>query len=95
MLPRQIGGEQMAASQVEAELATMSQPLPNEVRALWVVKQPVRGVFDLERSKAQLKVAQRVFRNWIILHRPIAALMYVLSFVHVALAYMFTPSLGG
>lgn len=35
----------------------------------------------------------RVFRLWIVLHRPIAAAMFLLSFVHVALALMFSPSL--
>jgi len=48
----------------------------------------------LERSGAVLAVSQRFFRNWIILHRPIAAIMYVLSVVHVLLSYMFTPTLG-
>jgi uncharacterized membrane protein HdeD (DUF308 family) len=37
---------------------------------------------------------EKIFRRWIVLHRPIAAIMYVLSAVHVALSYMFTPSLG-
>ena len=38
---------------------------------------------------------QRVFSSWIVLHRPLAAAMFLLAFVHIALAYMFTPSLGG
>ena len=38
---------------------------------------------------------QRVFALWIILHRPLAAGMYVLAFMHVALSYMFTPTLAG
>ena len=63
--------------------------LPEEQHAL------AHRRLTLERRKIGLRVAQRIFHNWIILHRPIAALMYVLSFVHVMLAYMFTPSLGG
>lgn len=35
-----------------------------------------------------------IFRRWIILHRPLAGILYVLSVVHVILAYMFTPALG-
>jgi len=37
---------------------------------------------------------QRVFAAWILLHRPLAAGMFLLAALHVALAYMFTPSLG-
>ena len=127
LLPRQIGGEQMAAREVEAELSAMEAPLPEAVVELWSKLPPPRTFANLmnakratraalktlasldldeevralahrrvllERRKVQLTMAQRIFRNWIILHRPIAALMYVLSFVHVALAYMFSPSLG-
>lgn len=47
----------------------------------------------LERHKAALAVTQRVFRYWILLHRPIAAILYVLSALHLLLAIMFTPSL--
>ncbi len=38
--------------------------------------------------------AQRFFRWWIILHRPLSAVMYILSILHVILTYMFTPSLA-
>jgi hypothetical protein len=47
----------------------------------------------LEWQKAVLGGAQGIFRAWILLHRPLALAMYFLSFVHVALALMFTPSL--
>lgn len=47
----------------------------------------------LERRRAALATAQRAFRNWIFLHRPLAAALYVLSIVHVLLAYMFSPAL--
>lgn len=49
----------------------------------------------LERKKRALTYTQRVFWWWIVLHRPIAIAMYILSVVHVLLAYMFTPSLTG
>ena len=48
----------------------------------------------LERQRAVLHSAQGVFRYWIILHRPMAGILYVLSAMHVVLSYMFTPSLG-
>lgn len=69
----------------ERKLATMG--LPPDVYAL--ASRRVR----LERQKAALHVTQRVFRWWIVLHRPIAAMMYVLSAMHLVLALMFTPSL--
>jgi hypothetical protein len=36
----------------------------------------------------------RIFGSWIVLHRPLAAGMFVLAALHIVLAYMFTPSLG-
>ncbi|MEL6345246.1 MAG: hypothetical protein AAFV53_19220 [Myxococcota bacterium] len=59
-------------------------------RALALAKRKVR----LMRQRAVLRSTQRLFRYWIVLHRPLAGAMYVLSLVHVALAYMFSPSLG-
>ena len=47
----------------------------------------------LEWQKAVLGGAQGIFRLWILLHRPLAIAMYFLSAVHMALAFMFTPSL--
>lgn len=38
---------------------------------------------------------QRLFATWILLHRPLAAAMYVLAAMHVTLSYMFAASLGG
>lgn len=45
----------------------------------------------LEHQKASLQYAQRIFRWWILLHRPVAAAMYLLSFVHVILSLAFSP----
>lgn len=39
--------------------------------------------------------SQRLFATWILLHRPLAAGMYVLAAMHIALSYMFSPGLGG
>lgn len=47
----------------------------------------------LQRRLLTLRAAERIFRLWIIAHRPLAGIMYVLAAVHVGLAYMFTPGL--
>jgi hypothetical protein len=44
----------------------------------------------LEYQKAAMIGAQRVFRYWIVLHRPIALALYLLSFVHVTIAVLFS-----
>ncbi len=61
--------------------------LPPDVHAL-----AARRV-TLEWQKSVLGGAQGIFRLWILLHRPLAIAMYFLSAVHMALAFMFTPSL--
>ena len=48
----------------------------------------------LERRLAMVDGVHRFFGWWIVLHRPLSAIMYILSVVHVVLAYMFTPSLA-
>jgi hypothetical protein len=80
---------------VRADLATRGsirrlRSLALEPRVLHLAERRVR----LEQRLVQLTLASKVFQQWIVLHRPIAAIMYVLSVVHVALSYMFTPSLG-
>ena len=129
-VPKTLGGQHMAAKEVEAELQSLQTAqgvsLPAEVTALWKGVPETRSIFgvvqadlnrrsavrrlrrmgldpdvfalaarrlQLERHKAALSVTQRVFRWWIILHRPIAAILYILSVVHLLLALMFTPSL--
>lgn len=127
-VPRTLGGQHMAAKEVEAELAALDDvdDLPDTVTTLW--KQSPKAVsflgliradlarrgairtlrgselsaelrataerrLQLARAMAVLTVSQRWFRAWILLHRPIAAAMYVLTFVHVALAFMFSPTM--
>jgi hypothetical protein len=68
-----------------------------QVRALGIdpkLKALAERRVRLELRLVQLQFASRIFQRWIVLHRPIATIMYVLSAVHVALSYMFTPSLG-
>lgn len=126
-LPRALGGEALAAKELDAELARLGE-LPAEARALWAgapaggglgaliaadratraalreldalgLPAEVRALaarrVGLERRRATLDTANRWFRGWILLHRPIAAIMYILSVVHVLLAYMFSPALRG
>ncbi|MEQ1501184.1 MAG: hypothetical protein ABMB14_03090 [Myxococcota bacterium] len=48
----------------------------------------------LEHQKAAMVAAQRVFRYWIVLHRPIAIAMYLLSGVHVLVSVLFSTEWG-
>ncbi len=128
MVPKTVNGEHMVLSQVQEEIQSMRQQLPDEVEALWkqvekgssflgmiradlatraalrklrgfdlsedVMALAVRRV-QLERRIAAWGFADRIFRWWIVLHRPLSGIMYILTAVHVILTYMFTPSLGG
>lgn len=120
-LPRTLGGEQMAAREVEAELAKLGA-LPPEVQALLPKGGLPRGMGDLiaanretrgalkrlgtmslpaeqhalvrRRLELQSRLhalggAEKVFQRWIVLHRPLASIMYILSIVHVVLSYMY------
>ncbi|MEQ1565808.1 MAG: hypothetical protein ABMA64_09240 [Myxococcota bacterium] len=48
----------------------------------------------LEHHRAAIVTAQRIFRHWIVLHRPLALAMYLFSFVHIAVALLFASSWG-
>lgn len=123
-LPRTLGGEQMAARDVEAELAKLGT-LPAEAQAL-LPKGPAPRTFgglisaDRETRRSltllgtlnvpadaralverrlrlqsrlhALGAAEKIFQRWIVLHRPLATIMYVLSVVHVVLSYMYAMS---
>ena len=43
----------------------------------------------------RLRLALRMFQNWIILHRPMAAAVYIISVVHVVVALMYSNILTG
>jgi hypothetical protein len=60
--------------------------LTPEVQAL------VERRLKLQRRLHVLTGAERVFQRWIVLHRPLATIMYVLSVVHVVLSYMYALS---
>src|SRR5439155_15840336 len=114
-LPRTLGGEQMAAREVEAELSKLGA-LPKEVEPLIRVSAPPRGSMGVLRADLQTRAAlkklptlnvapearvlierrlklqrrlhaltsaERIFQRWIVLHRPLASIMYILSAVHV------------
>jgi hypothetical protein len=79
---------------LKADLATRgaagklsSLGLTAEVEAL------ARRRLLLERRLISYHAAEKIFRRWIIAHRPLAAIMYVLAAVHILLSYMFTPGL--
>lgn len=123
-VPHALGGEQMAAGEVEAELKAQG-PMPAELepllrsgaaprsfsglisadlatrralRSLGSLKLPPEAFVLVERRlKLQhrlhaLTAAERVFQRWIVLHRPLATIMYILSVVHVVLSYMYAMS---
>jgi hypothetical protein len=80
---------------VRADLATRSALRRVHASALAsATKDLAVARVRLERRVVQLAYATKLFQRWIVLHRPIATIMYVLSIVHVALSYMYTPSLG-
>ncbi len=123
-LPRTLGGEQMAARDVEAELQKLG-PLPAEAQALLPTGAVPRAFSGLVTADLQtrrslrtlpslklapdahalvgrrlrlqsrlhaLGVAEKIFQRWIVLHRPLASIMYILSVVHVVLSYMYAMS---
>lgn len=123
-IPHTLGGEQMAAREVAAELEKLGA-VPAELAPLLETRTPPRTfaglvsadfatrralrslpsfklggeAYDLleRRLKLQrrlhaLTAAERVFQRWIVLHRPLATIMYILSVVHVVLSYMYALS---
>jgi hypothetical protein len=63
--------------------------LPAEKLAL------ARRRLRLQRRALAISASERVFRRWIVLHRPLAAVLYVLAIVHVLFSYMFSSALAG
>ena len=57
------------------------------------VRDLARRRIVLERQKAVLTSARRVFSTWIVLHRPVAMAMYLITTVHVLLGVLYAPSL--
>jgi hypothetical protein len=123
-IPHTMGGEQMAAREVEAELLKLG-PVPAEVEPLLKPAAAPRGFgglisadlatrrairslpsmklspealplverrLKLQRRLHALTGAERIFQRWIVLHRPLATIMYILSVVHVVLSYMYAMS---
>lgn len=123
-IPHTLGGEQMAAREVEAELQKLGA-VPPELEPLVKLNAPPRSFaglisadlqtrralrslpalklapdafslvdrrLRLQRRLHALTAAERVFQRWIVLHRPLATIMYVLSIVHVVLSYMYAMS---
>ena len=58
------------------------------------VKRALKRRLYLESRLLLKNGAHRFFKWWIILHRPLSSVMYILSILHVVLTYMFTPSLA-
>ncbi|MEL6185761.1 MAG: hypothetical protein AAFU79_14155, partial [Myxococcota bacterium] len=92
MLPRTRRGERMRLEEVEAELQEMDTLSGHELGS--EAQRVLKRQTYLRRRLTLLTGAQRFFRWWIVLHRPLSAIMYILSVVHVILTYMFTSSLA-
>jgi hypothetical protein len=125
-IPHTLGGEQMAAREVETELQKLG-PMPAGVEPLtklgspprtfvgllsadWATRRALRALpalklaveahalverrLKLQRRLHALTAAERVFQRWIVLHRPLATVMYILAVVHVVLSYMYAMSYG-
>ena len=125
-VPKTLGGQHLSTKEVDAELASLDQPVPAAVQALWA--DPPRGggvggvlraasarrtaladldAMDLDaelkalasrrivlvHQRAVVQTARRIFGAWIVLHRPIALAMYLITFVHVVLGVLYAPSL--
>jgi hypothetical protein len=123
-IPHTLGGEQMAAGEVQVELEKLGA-VPAEVEPLLKMSTPpatfaglvsadfatrraLRSLpsfnlkadafellerrLKLQRRLHALTAAERIFQRWIVLHRPLASIMYILSIVHVVLSYMYAMS---
>jgi len=109
LVPRTIGGVQMKAAEVDAELQE-TPDLPDEARRLIASDAgpgALKGLglpkdqlelathrLKLKRRRATLEKVEPIFRLWIVLHRPLAAILYVISIVHVIFSFMFSSALA-
>ena len=127
-VPKTIGGQHLAAKEVDEELKALGDRVPKEVERLWAaapgapsvlgivgagrapsaairelgripLAPEVRALAErrvtLEHQKRAMASAHRVFSWWILAHRPIALVMYLLSFVHAALSLLFFQGFQG
>ncbi|MBX2812080.1 MAG: hypothetical protein KTR25_09720 [Myxococcales bacterium] len=105
-VPKLSNGDRMALSEVRAELAdlierTSDVPMTEFEAQPTVLAQAPKDLARLairkeylERRLSTWNTIEPIFRGWIIFHRPLAVVMYILSILHVVLTYMFTPSLA-
>lgn len=84
-LPRRINGERLTL--VELQTALDDQPSQVHMNAL------SRRMILAERRLSWFERADKIFRRWIVVHRPLATIMYILTFVHILFSYMYVPSL--
>lgn len=99
-LPKMANGDRLALADAQAELGQLTDTInsssassePNELQNK--LSQLKHRQAELNRRLSTWRIVEPIFRWWIILHRPLAAIMYILSIVHVILTYMFTPSLA-
>ena len=88
LLPKSISGDRLSARQIEAELAELQ-----------AAHQDVRGVVKrremLERRLKTLSSAERVFRYWTILHKPLTFILLAATVLHVLAHYIYASGMSG
>ena len=81
-----------------AALVTADRQTRRALRKLPSLKLPAEThALVTRRLRLQLRLhalggAEKIFQRWIVLHRPLASIMYILSVVHVVLSYMYAMS---
>ena len=91
LLPKSISGDRLSARQIEAELAELAkmEGAKAELRAA----QRRRDM--LQRRLATLSKAERVFRYWTILHKPLTFILLAATVLHILAHYMYSSGMSG
>jgi hypothetical protein len=88
LLPKSISGDRLSTQQIEAE-----------IRQLSAANQDVRAVVKrremLQRRLATLSSAERVFRYWTILHKPLTFILLAATVLHILAHYMYASGMSG
>jgi len=91
LLPKSISGDRLSARQIEAELAELGkmEGAEAEMRAV------MRRRDMLRRRLATLSKAERVFRYWTILHKPLTFILLAATLLHILAHYMYSSGMSG
>src|SRR5688572_30518482 len=92
-LPKSISGERLSAAQVGEELAVL-RALGGAADAAALHQVESRRA-SLERRLARLTRAERLFRNWTLLHKPLTFLLLAAVLLHVFAHYVYAAQFSG